>query len=393
MLKIPSLNPEIFKPRPFAGELSGSSIITLLKIDTGLDQVIIGDGSTSILHIFDFEGHQLDQIQLSSPPTDVNTHKTFYDLTLTGILHPNNLNKGSIARLSIQQEPDPPTLTTLIDSLYRPVRCLIKDFTGDGRDDYLVCEYGNDIGQLAFYKSLPDGNYQRRIIEAIPGSIALDVHDLNHDGFEDIMVLYAQGDERIVIYFNDGKGGFNSIPQIIRRFPSVYGSMYMKLYDFNRDGFMDILYVNGDNFDHSQILKPYHGIRIFENDGENRFERKYFYPIYGAAKAQAHDFDLDGDLDLIVASNFADLQNNPERGIMYFECTGPYQYDPYAIEASKENQWNTMDIGDIDQDGDDDVIIGAMYLQNVLKIQKVDTRDNLEQKKSALILLENQLYH
>jgi hypothetical protein len=133
--------------------------------------------------------------------------------------------------------------------------------------DYLVCEYGNDIGRLAFYGGLGNGDYQQKIIEAIPGSIALDVHD------------------------------------------------------FNGDGYMDILYVNGDNFDHSQILKPYHGIRIFENDGENRFERKYFYPVYGAAKAQAHDFDLDGDLDLIVAANFADLKNNPERGIMYFECT------------------------------------------------------------------------
>jgi hypothetical protein len=59
---------------------------------------------------------------------------------------------------------------------------------------------------------------------------------------------------------------------------------------------------------------------------------------------------------------------------------GPYEYEPYAIEASRENQWNTMDISDIDQDGDDDMIIGAMYLQNVLKIQKVDASQDLEQK-------------
>lgn len=146
----------------------------------------------------------------------------------------------------------------------------------------------------------------------------------------------------------------------------------MKLNDLNSDGIIDILYVNGDNFDHLQILKPYHGVRIFENDGKNRFERKYYYPIYGAAEAQVHDFDHDGDPDLIVTANFADLQNNSERGIMYFECTGPYQYNPYAIEASKESQWNPMDIGDINKDGDDDVISRVMNLQNVLKIRNVD---------------------
>jgi hypothetical protein len=152
---------------------------------------------------------------------------------------------------------------------------------------------------------------------------------------------------------------------------------------------MDILYVCGDNFDYSMILKPYHGIRIFENDGTNHFQQKYFFSIYGAAKAQVDDFDNDGDLDMVIAANFADMKNNPERGIMYFECRGQYDYKPYSFSAANDNQWNTITSGDFDQDGDLDLVIGAMYLQNVLTIQKVNDAEEIEKKRSSILYFEN----
>lgn len=49
------------------------------------------------------------------------------------------------------------------------------------------------------------------------------------------------------------------------------------MHDFNGDGKLDIVYVNGDNFDYSRVLKPYHGIRILENDGKNNFHERYFF--------------------------------------------------------------------------------------------------------------------
>src|SRR5256885_11339685 len=71
--------------------------------------------------------------------------------------------------------------------------------------------------------------------------------------------------------------------------------MYFTMRDFNGDGKPDILYVNGDNFDYSRVLKPYHGIRILENDGHNNFAERDFFPVYGAAQAVVADFDKDGD--------------------------------------------------------------------------------------------------
>src|SRR5690606_23617896 len=115
-------------------------------------------------------------------------------------------------------------------------------------------------------------------------------------------VLYAQGLEGISVFLNKGKGKFKE--EEILKFSPVYGSSWFELGDFNGDGLTDILYVNGDNADYSITLKNYHGIRIFENKGKNRFEQAWFFPLYGATKARAADFDGDGDLDIAAIAYY-----------------------------------------------------------------------------------------
>ncbi len=133
----------------------------------------------------------------------------------------------------------------------------------------------------------------------------------------DIIALMTQADERITLYINHGD--FNFSPVTLLRFPAVYGSSYFEINDFNKDGFFDILYTNGDNFDFSTILKPYHGVRLFLNDGHQQFKESWFYPMYGASWAMARDFDQDGDLDIAAIAFFPDFKSNPEQGFIYFE--------------------------------------------------------------------------
>jgi len=387
---VPKENCAVFKAEPFTKDIPGNSIITMIKADKERGDIYAGDAITNTLFRFGLNGKLTDTLHLASPATAMEIRQDFFDITLVGILHPNNEDKGIIARYPRSEPMSSASHEVLIEKLFRPVYSIYYDFNYDGREDFLTCEYGNDIGRLMLYTKNDSTGYKPNLIEEIPGSIVARTHDFNKDGYADLIVLFAQGDERLVIYYNDGKGNFRQNAKVIARFPSVYGTMYFDLFDFNHDGDVDILYVNGDNFDYSQILKPYHGIRILQNDRKNNFTEKYFFPIYGAGRAVIRDFDMDGDADIVVVSNFADMQKNPERGIIYLQNERLYEYIPYSFPEAAQNQWNTMEVVDVDADGDLDIIVGAMNLNAVLANQGNATVNETSQKRTSLLLLKNQ---
>jgi len=326
---------------------------------------------------------------LGSPPTDLIVERERVLVLESGILDPNDQALGRLVQYDFGGADSLRFSRVLIDSLLRPVFVRQVDFDDDGRSDFLICEYGDNRGRLALYSH--DGSqYRRQIVDASPGSIRFEIREMTGDDSPDIVALFAQGDERIVLFENDGRGTFSRRPRILARFPPVYGSMHFSMHDFNGDGSMDIVYVNGDNFDHSRVLKPYHGIRILENDGKNSFHERFFFPVYGAARAEVADFDKDGDLDILTTSNFADRERHPERGIMFLENTGRYEFRPYAFTIASGNQWNVIATGDLNRDGWLDVIIGAMDLGSIGQLQR--SGHTLETGRDPLLVFENRMH-
>jgi hypothetical protein len=121
----------------------------------------------------------------------------------------------------------------------------------------------------------------------------------------------------------------------------------MMIGDIVTEGFPDIVYTCGDNADFSTVLKPYHGVYIYINDGSNHFKQQYFFPMHGCFKAMARDFDGDGDLDMAAISFFADYANR-----------GKFDFQPYSIPETTSGRWLTMDAADIDGDGKVDLVLG-----------------------------------
>jgi FG-GAP-like repeat len=387
----PQVDPDFFKTGPFVPRMQSSGIITLLKTDPAHERIFVGEAGSNRLRIFDWNRHLISSLTLGSPPTDLIVEGDHVLVLESGILDPNDEPKGSLVQYDFVGADSLRSPKILIDSLLRPVFAQQFDFDKDGVDEFLICEFGNNRGRLALYKY--DGaQYERQVIDPSPGAIRFEIRDMTGDGAPDIVALFAQGDERIVLFENDGKGNFAGHQRVLARFPPVYGSMYFSMHDFNGDGKMDILYVNGDNFDYSRVLKPYHGIRILENDGKNNFHERYFFPVYGAARAEVADFDKDGDLDILTTSNFADFQRHPERGILFLENIGRYKFRPYAFTIASGNQWNLTATADLNKDGWLDVIIGAMDLGNIAKLQRRFTGDTLQTGKDPILFFENRMH-
>lgn len=383
----PRLDPELFRPGAFVPRLASSAIITLLYADSAARRVFVGEAATNLLRVFGWNRRLITTLELSSPPTGVIVQGSHVLVLETGMLEPNDEPRGSLAQYDVAPDGALHFNRTILDSLFRPVFVREFDADGDGRNDFLIAEFGDNRGRLALYRSTGSG-YERRVLDATPGAIRFELHDLTGDGRADIVALFGQGDERIVLYPNDGTGRFSE-RRVLARFPPVYGSMYFTMGDFNGDGVLDILYVNGDNYDMSRVRKPFHGVRILENDGANTFTERFFFPVYGAAQAAVADFDRDGDLDLVVTSNFADPAFHPERGIMFLRNTGPYTFQPYAFSVSAGSQWNLTTTADFDGDGRSDVLVGAMRLENIARLQR--GRGPPATPSDALLLFANRM--
>lgn len=337
-----------------------TAVTTLVAMDTIGHRLYAGDGLRNDLSGWDQHLRPVLRKQLHSPAV----HATFFRdrqgtergvFTCLGTMLPTDGAKGELIELALSDKQRTDSSTVYM-SLPRPLESIPADINKDGLTDWVVCGFGHLSGGLYWLEQKPNHQFAKRPIREIAGAIKATTGDFNADGWPDLMVLFAHADEGIWLFLNDKKGGFTE--RNLLRFPPVYGSTSFQLTDFNKDGRLDILYTCGDNSDYSQILKPYHGVYIFLNQGNWRYKQAYFQHMDGCVKAVAADFDQDGDLDIASIAFFADFQHRPEEGCLYLEQKQPLQFQPNILPVSTYGRWICLDVGDQDQDGDLDIILG-----------------------------------
>ncbi|MEO5978340.1 MAG: FG-GAP-like repeat-containing protein [Chryseolinea sp.] len=327
--------------------------------------IVVSDAVTLKTFFLNRDYVAIDSIETTGPLTDLEFTKQGDAIVCNvGVLMPNDEMHGSVSfmnKISGRWQMDK---DTLFGRLRRPLEIIPEDLNNDKQTDYVVCEFGYMKGRLSWMENSGNNHFKKHTISYLSGAIKAYAYDYNKDGKTDILALFAQGEEGIFLYTNKGGGNFEE--KRLLRFPAVYGSSHFELTDLNNDGLPDILYTCGDNADFTSILKPYHGVYIFLNKGDDKFEQAYFYPIHGCYKAMAIDFDKDGDLDLATIAYYADFASRPEEGFVYFENKGDLSFTPSTSVKLKTGRWITMDVGDIDGDTWPDIVLGNFVLPSKL---------------------------
>ncbi|WP_418502223.1 FG-GAP-like repeat-containing protein [Flagellimonas sp.] len=240
----------------------------------------------------------------------------------------------------------------------------VGDINGDGHEDFFI---GGAQGQPGIlYLHLGNGKVSQKKSSVFENDrefedVAAAFFDADGDGDLDLVVgsggnnVGMQRSYRARLYLNDGKGNFSKSPSEL---PSTFKNIStISPYDFDNDGDMD-LFIGSRSVVGVYGISPDH--LLLENMGDGTFTNvteRLGYDLKDAGMVTDSKWaDVDGDSkkDLIVTAEW----DTPK----VYKNTGRRLVRMPSSLDSLYGWWNTVEVADLDNDGDMDLILGNQGL-------------------------------
>ena len=196
------------------------------------------------------------------------------------------------------------------------------DFNGDGWIDIYVANDGR-VNHL--WINQRDGTFRNEGMLAgtalnqhgmAEASMGVDAGDFDNDGDEDLFMTHLMG-QKNTLYVNDGNGWFDdrSLETGLSAPSLPYTAFGTAFFDYDNDGWLDLLVGNGKVRTIEGLARvPLHQTnQLFRNLGNGKFEetteQAAIFKVSEVSRGAAFgDVDNDGDTDVLIANN-----NGPAR--------------------------------------------------------------------------------
>ena len=101
------------------------------------------------------------------------------------------------------------------------------------------------------------------------------------------------------------------------------------------------------------------------------------------------DFDGDGDSDIAAISFYPDFASEAPESFVLLQNDGDMSFSAHTDPSLSRGRWMTMDAGDMDGDGDVDVILGGAKVPTGM-FAFMDVFEELAKTAPAVLILKNQ---
>jgi RHS repeat-associated protein len=243
-----------------------------------------------------------------------------------------------------------------------PVEQALGDLNGDGRIDVVTADQGSR--SVSILLADVDGTYRRPLSLSlgVDNVVSLAVGDLDGDGDLDLAVAtydnnYAQGNSKLHFFEGHGDGSFT--PLLPVAFPTDARLQQVRLGDTDGDGDLDA------------IVGTNSGLLLVENTGSGQWATPVELLSVPTGRLSVGDLDNDGDLDIVAATPY--FTSNLRLTVLRNDNGN---FSTAATFNRGTGRAVTLDMADLDADGDLDVVLGRQLVSSAASVEVLSNQGN-----------------